>query len=127
MDRRAGREAPYTEALVLASWAGANRTYVEGKLAPLTLTAGARSFLELPATLVLDLLYCLLLEESEENVDRRGQLDEQLASFRLPTVAGPADRSDRDARAAAWGRTPAQQRAMRRAIEAGGTQAKAGG
>jgi hypothetical protein len=127
MDRRAGREAPYTEALVVAAWAGANLSYVEGKLASLTLTAGARSFLELPATLVLDLLYCLLLEETEENVERRQQLDEQLASFRLPTAAGPADRSDRDERARSWGRTAAQQRGMRRAIEAGGPSARAGG
>jgi hypothetical protein len=90
-------------------------------------TAGGRSFLELPATLVLDLLYCLLLEEDEDNVDRRGQLDEQLASFAFPTVAGRADRSDRAERAATWGKTAAQQRAMRRAIEAGGPQARAGG
>jgi hypothetical protein len=127
VDRRAGREAPYTEALVVSAWAGANLSYVEGKLAPLTLTAGVRTFLELPATLVLDLLYCLLLDETDEVAKRREQLDEQLASFRLPTVAGPADRSDREERARSWGRTPAQQRAMRRAVEAGGPQARAGG
>ena len=127
MDHERSRETPYTEALVLASWAGANRPYVEGKLARETLTAGARSFLELPATLALDLLYCLLLEETEETVERRGQLDEQLASFAFPTTAGPADRSDRERRAATWGQTPAQQRAMRRAIDAGGPASRAGG
>jgi hypothetical protein len=71
-------------------------------------------------------MYSYLLEETEEIADRRGELDEQLASFTLPTRAGTADRSDRDARAATWGKTPAQQRAMRRAIEAGtdATQAR---
>jgi hypothetical protein len=73
----------------------------------------------LPATLVFHLIYCLLLNEDEDTVDRRRELDEQLASFRMPTAAGPADRSDRDERARTWGRTPAQQRAMRRAQEAG--------
>jgi hypothetical protein len=126
VDHRGRGATPYSEAHVLAAWAGSNRSYVEGKLARETLTAGARSFLELPATLAFDLLYCLLLEESEENVDRRGQLDEQLASFTFPTVAGPADRSDRARRAATWGRTPAQQRAMRRAAEAGGRASKVG-
>ncbi len=126
MDHGAGGEAPYTEAHVLSSWAGANRAYVEGHLAPLTIAAGASSFVQLPATLVFDLIYCLLLEETEEVVDRRGQLDEQLASFRMPTAAGPADRSDREQRAATWGLTPAQQRAMRRAAEAG-SQATAKG
>jgi hypothetical protein len=81
----------------------------------------------LPATLAFDLLYCLLLEEDEDNVERRGQLDEQLASFRFPAAAGPSDRSDRAARAATWGKLPAQQRAMRRAQEAGGPASRAGG
>ena len=127
MDHSGRGEAPYTEAHVLASWAGANLSYVEGKLARETLTAGARSFLELPATLVLDLIYCLVLDETEDNVDRREQLDEQLASFRLASRAGPADRSDRAERAATWGKLPAHQRAMRRAIEAGGRSANVGG
>lgn len=69
-------------------------------------------------------MYSYLLEETEETSDRRGELDEQLASFRLPTRAGLADRSDRAARAATWGKTPAQQRAMRRATEAGSDAAR---
>ena len=127
MDIRGCGQAPYAEAHVLATWAIANLPYVEGKLAPLTLTAGASSFTELPATLTFHLIYCLLLDEDEDTVERRGQLDELLASYRLPERLGRADRSDRDARAATWGKTPAQQRAMRRAIEAGGQAAKVKG
>lgn len=82
------------------------------------------AFDRLPATLAFDLIYSLLLEETQENVDRREHLDEQLASFSFPIAAGTTDRSDRDARAATWGRTPAQQRAMRRALEGGQAKAK---
>jgi hypothetical protein len=63
------------------------------------------------------------LEETEEGVDRRSELDAQLAAYVLPIEVG--ERSDRDRLAETWGRTPAQQRAMRRAIEAGGKGSRA--
>jgi hypothetical protein len=77
---------------------------------------------------VLDLLYCLLLREDEDLVARRGELDEQLASFAFPSVTPgrTVDRSDRARRAATWGKLPAHQRAMRRAQEAGGQSSRVG-
>jgi hypothetical protein len=74
-------------------------------------------FEALPATLAFDLIYCLLLEESQDTLDRRNELDTQLASYVTPIEVG--ERSDRDRLAATWGKSPAQQRAMRRAIAAG--------
>ncbi len=74
---------------------------------------------------MLDLIYCLVLEETQEVVERREQLDEQLASFSFPIAAG-TDRTDRNRLAATWGKLPAHQRAMRRAVEAGGPQARQG-
>jgi hypothetical protein len=73
---------------------------------------------------VFDLLYCLLLDETQDNVDRREELDAHLASYVSPIEVGTRD--DRDRLAATWGRTPAQQRAMRRAIAAGGGDSRAG-
>jgi hypothetical protein len=64
-----------------------------------------------------------LLEETQERFDRRQELDEKLASYVMPTEVG--DRSDRDRLAATWGKLPAQQRAMRRAIAAGGAESRA--
>lgn len=85
----------------------------------------------MPARLLFDLLYCLVLDETRERVDRRQELDAQLAQA-VPAVGGRGiapslDRSDRDRRAASWGKTPAQQRAMRSAMNAGGTQANVAG
>jgi hypothetical protein len=74
-------------------------------------------FEALPATLAFDLVYCLLLEESQDTLDRRTELDAQLASYVTPIEVG--DRSHRDQLAATWGQLPAQQRAMRQAISAG--------
>jgi hypothetical protein len=80
-------------------------------------------FEALPATLAFDLIYCLLLEESQDTLDRRTELDAQLASFVTQIEVG--DRSDRDRLAATWGKLPAQQRAMRQAITAGGGESRA--
>jgi hypothetical protein len=76
---------------------------------------------------VLHLIYCLLLDETQEVIDGRTKLDEQLAAFHLPERPGRADRSDRDARAATWGKLPAHQRAMRRAVDAAGQAGQAKG
>lgn len=120
MDHRGRREAPPSEAHVLGSWALANFPYVRGTTA---LRAGGALIEELPATLAFELIYCLLLEETQEGVDRRSELDAQLASYVLPIDVG--DRSDRDRLAETWGKLPAQQRAMRAAIEAGGKGSRA--
>jgi hypothetical protein len=80
-------------------------------------------FEALPATLAFDLIYCLVLEETQETADRRTELDAQLASYVTQIDVG--DRSDRDRLAATWGKLPAQQRAMRRAVEVGGTKSRA--
>jgi hypothetical protein len=118
-DRRR-RETPPSEAHVLGSWALSNLSYVRGSTA---LRAGGAVFEALPATLAFDLIYCLLLEESQDTLDRRTELDAQLASFVSPIEVG--DRSDRDRLAATWGKLPAQQRAMRQAITAGGGESRA--
>jgi hypothetical protein len=65
------------------------------------------------------------LEESKEGIDRRHELDAQLASYVMPIQAG--DRSHRDQLAATWGKLPAHQRGMRAAIEAGGSDSHAKG
>lgn len=90
-----------------------------------------RSFDEVPARLLFDLFYCLVLDETKDRVERRQELDGQLAAV-VPAVGGEAltpaaDRSDRERRAARWGKTPAQQRAMRNAMNAGGAQANVAG
>jgi hypothetical protein len=121
VDHRGGSEAPPSEAHVLGAWAIANLSYVRGSLAR---RAHIVDLDAAPATLVFDLLYCLLLDETQDNADRREELDTQLASFVLPVQVG--DRDGREQLAATWGRTPAQQRAMRRAIAAGGGDSKAG-
>ncbi len=72
-----------------------------------------------PATLLFPLIYCLLLEETEEAVERREELDAVLASY---AVAGDGKPSRET-----WGKLPSHQRAMKRAAAAGGTEAKAGG
>lgn len=102
------RGAPYEAAHVLASWAVANRSYVRGQIARST---GITDWLSAPATLLFDLIYCLLLEETDRRVERREDVDEQLASFGSSS-GGKPDR-------ATWGRLPQHQRAMRSAIEAG--------
>jgi hypothetical protein len=63
------------------------------------------------------------LDETQEGVDHREEFDAQLASFVMPIEVG--DRSQRDQLAATWGKLPAHQRGMRRAIEAGGTGSRA--
>jgi hypothetical protein len=60
-----------------------------------------------------------MLDETQEGVERRQDVDAQLASYVMPIDAG--DRSQRDQLAATWGR-----RAMRRAIDAGGPDNRAG-
>lgn len=58
----------------------------------------------LPATVLFDLVYCLVLEDDKEARERREKLDDTLAS----QSAGRPDR-------ATWGKLPAHQRAMRNA------------
>jgi predicted outer membrane lipoprotein len=111
---RGRREGPYATAQVLAAWAVTNSSYVRGTVA---LRAGILDFDRLPAETAFALIYALVLEESEDTRDRREELDAQLASYVTPIEVG--ERSDRDRLAATWGRSPAQQRAMRRAITAG--------
>jgi hypothetical protein len=65
------------------------------------------------------------LEETQDTLDRRTELDTQLASYVTQIEVG--DRSDRDRLAATWGKLPAHQRAMRRAITAGGNESRADG
>jgi hypothetical protein len=65
-----------------------------------------------------------MLDETKEGVERRQDFDAQIASYVMPIDAG--DRSQRDQLAATWGRLPAHQRAMRRAIDAGGPDNRAG-
>jgi hypothetical protein len=52
-----------------------------------------------------------VLEETDKRVERREDVDAQLASF----GSGSGGKPDR----ATWGRLPEHQRAMRAAIEAG--------
>jgi hypothetical protein len=68
-----------------------------------------------------------VLDDTQEAVERREQLNDQLAEFHMPTTMGAGDRADRDARAATWGLLPGHQRGMRRAVEAGGSTARVGG
>lgn len=58
-----------------------------------------RDLLTLPPVMMLDVIYCIALEDSKDGIDRRADLDAKLEASATP---------DR----ATWGRTPAQQRAM---------------
>jgi hypothetical protein len=69
----------------------------------------------MPATPWFDLLYCLVLDETTDRVERRQDLDDVLASA---VADGKPDRSS-------WGLRPEHQRRMRSAIEAGGAGARA--
>jgi len=62
------------------------------------------------------LVYCLVLDETKERVERREELDEVLGSA---VTGGRPDRSS-------WGLRPEHQRRMRSAIDAGGAAARAG-
>jgi hypothetical protein len=121
LDHRGGSEAPPSEAHVLGAWAIANLSYARGRLAERAQVADLESA---PATLVFDLIYCLLLDETKERNERREEFDAQLASYVQPIEVG--DRSHRDQLAATWGKLPAHQRAMRRAIDAGGSGNRVG-
>lgn len=61
--------------------------------------------LRLPASLLFDLIYCLVIEDSKEDADRRRELE-----ARLESLSRPARET--------WGKTPAQQAAMRAAMNA---------
>lgn len=75
---------------------------------------GGRDLLELPATLLFDVIYSLVLEDTRENAQHRNTLDAHLASVVVRTDAtGKPDR-------ATWGRLPHQQEAMRAAQSAAG-------
>jgi hypothetical protein len=63
------------------------------------------------------------LQETQETLDRRQELDAQLSTYLMPTEVG--NRSDRDRLAETWGKLPAHQRAMRQAIAAGGSESRA--
>lgn len=76
--------------------------------------------LRVPARLAFHLFYCLVLDETREAVDRRQELDSQLTSSGIGIAGRKPDR-------ATWGTTPAQQRAMRNAMNAGGAQANVAG
>jgi hypothetical protein len=67
--------------------------------------------LAVPATLLFDLIYCLMLEETEKRVERRTEVDDLLASYGSSS-GGKPDR-------ATWGKLAHHQRAMQGAIEAG--------
>lgn len=67
---------------------------------------GVPDLLALPATRMLDVIYCLALEDSKEAAERRQALDAA-----LDNAANRSGKPDR----ATWGRLPAQQRAMRAA------------
>lgn len=71
---------------------------------------GARDLTGLPATLLMDLVYCMVLEDTKEAKEAREKLDGILTSH---TEDGKPDR-------ATWGRLPHQQKRMRAAEEAAG-------
>lgn len=74
---------------------------------------GGRDLLTLPATLMLDVIYSLVLEQTEELTDARKRLNDHLSTVAARTVTGAPDRST-------WGRLPHQQAAMRAAQDAAG-------
>jgi hypothetical protein len=71
---------------------------------------GVRDLTGLPATLLMDLVYCMVLEDTKEAKEAREKLDGILDSR---SEDGKPDR-------ATWGRLPHQQRRMRAAEEAAG-------
>lgn len=75
---------------------------------------GGRDLLELPATLMLDVIYSLVLEETKDNRENRARLDAHLLSLVMGRT--PDGKPDR----ATWGRLPHQQAAMRAAQGAAG-------
>lgn len=107
MDHRGRRQAPYEAAYLLGAWATANLSWVRGTAA---LRGAGLDFLELPATLAFDVIYSLLLEETQEAVDAREKLNERLDNV------GIGGRPDR----ATWGLLPSHQQQMRRAAAAAG-------
>lgn len=74
---------------------------------------GGRALTDLPATLMLDVVYSLALEETKDGAEHRAQLDARLAA--LSVSRGASGKPDR----ATWGRLPHQQAAMRAAQAAG--------
>lgn len=75
---------------------------------------GGRDLLELPATLMLSVIYSLVLEDSKEAAEARRKLDEHLLS--RVVSSGSDGKPDR----ASWGKLPHQQAAMRAAQTAAG-------
>jgi hypothetical protein len=71
---------------------------------------GAHRVEDLPATVLLDAVYCLVLEDTKEAKEAREKLDGILDTH---SEDGKPDR-------ATWGRLPHQQRRMRAAEEAAG-------
>lgn len=95
--------APYEEAAALYDYQVAYSSWVTGKAA----LQGLTDLRVLPATTWLAVVYCLLLEDSEEALKRRTAVDEMLAGLNAPA---------RDT----WGRMPSQQAAMARAATLAG-------
>lgn len=71
---------------------------------------GGADLLALPATLMIDVVYCLLLEERKERAEHRAELDRKLDSMEK----GLGGKPDRDT----WGKLPHQQAAMRAGMTA---------
>lgn len=74
---------------------------------------GGRDLLTLPATLMLDVIYSLVLEETKETHEARRRLDDHLTTVAARNVVGKPDR-------ATWGKLPHQQAAMRAGMTAAG-------
>jgi hypothetical protein len=75
---------------------------------------GGRDLLTLPASLMLNVVYSLVVEDTKEAQDTRDRLDNHLNSLVIRTGArGKPDR-------ATWGRLPHQQAAMKAAQTAAG-------
>jgi hypothetical protein len=72
---------------------------------------GAHRVEELPATVLLDVVYCLVLEDDKDKQGHRERLDGILDSR-----SGADGKPDR----ATWGRLPHQQRRMKAASDAAG-------
>jgi hypothetical protein len=75
---------------------------------------GGRDLLSLPATLMLDVIYSLVAQETKEGQDARRRLDDHLLSLVVRT--GSQGKPER----ASWGRLPHQQAAMKAAQSAAG-------
>jgi len=74
---------------------------------------GGRDLLDLPAPLMLDVIYSLVLEQTKEHAEAVRRLDAHLDAAGARTVTGKPDR-------ATWGRLPHQQAAMKAAQGAAG-------